>query len=164
MCYSAISNVRWHYSTILKQNNIFLFRVFNVSATFSPFILSVSHLFLHNVLASLITSLSLTVAYTNRCLSCFSSTGYHCLAWVWQRGPLMVLWLILLGVECVCFFFAWFLALNSDWLDQMQGAEFGGFAWWVRWISVCCWWWISGFLINCVRVLGLHGGDGDDEW
>ena len=129
---------------------------------------------------SLITSLSLTVAYTNRCLSCFSSTGYHCLAWVWQRGPLMVLWLILLGVDCVCFFFAWFLALNSDWLDQMQGAEFGGFAWWVRWISVCCWWWISGllincvdggsmgffffFLINCVGVLGLHGGDGDDEW
>ena len=64
------------------------------------------------------------------------------------------------------------MALNSDWLDQMQGAEFGGFAWWVRWISgflINC---VDGgsmgffffFLINCVGVLGLHGGDGDDEW
>ena len=31
-----------------------------------------------------------------------------------------------------------------------------------------CRWWINGFffffLINCFGVLGLHGGDGDDEW
>ena len=140
-------------------------------SSFSLFLIS---LFLHNVLASLsshpcpglslsslITSLSLTVAYTNRCLSCFSSTKFQCLAWVWRCGPggLVLWWRLtspllplhvfldfLFVISSGVFFFAWFSALNSDWLDQMQGrcwfciGFFCGFMV-VLEVGLPSWWW-----------------------
>ena len=158
--------MRWHCSTVVKQNIFFFyFRGFNIHATFSLFIFSVSHLYLspQRSSLSLITSVSLTMAYTNRCLSCFSSTKYQFLAWVWRCGPGgVVLWwrstsplvtaACLFGfslcdfIWCFFFFFAWFSALNCDWLDQMQGrcwfciGFFCGFMVVVE-VGLPSWWW-----------------------
>ena len=156
--------MRWHCSTVVKQNIFFFyFRGFNIHATFSLFIFSVSDLSLspQRSSLSLITSLSLTVAYTNRCLSCFSSTKYQFLAWVWRCGPGgMVLWWrltspllplhvfldFLFVISSGVLFFAWFSALNSDWLDQMQGrcwfciGFFCGFMV-VLEVGLPSWWW-----------------------
>ena len=119
---------------------------------------------------SLITSLSLTVAYTNRCLSCFSSTGYHCLAWVWQHGPLAY------TARCwLCLFFFCLIFGFEFWLARSNARCW---VWWVclvgqvdqrvllmvdQWaFDKLCWWWINGVFFFLFDK--LCWGFGSSRW
>ena len=164
LCYSTVTNLWWYCSTIVKQNNIFFipmylmylplslssFSLFLISLSFSTTFRPLSHHIFVLASLSLIKSLSHGGLYWSM-FKLWSSTRYHCLAWVWwqrefggavslvvrRHGPLMEVLNLASddGLPKLTDYGLWFFWRGSDdGLWCVGGLKGYGFQWfWVLW-------------------------------